>query len=82
MNINITSKYNIGEDIYFADFYDGWIPSKPYKVLEICVAIDSHEATITYMISREEEYMRVAEYICFANYADCLKWCTVHNKSS
>ena len=82
MDINIKSKYNIGDDIYFAEFYDGWVPSQQYKISEICVTISSCGAIVMYIISKCSNYMRITEDRCFGNYADCLKWCEDHNKSS
>ena len=82
MDINIKSKCDIGDSVYFADFYYEWIPSKPYKVSEICTMVDSSGTKIIYTISRDNDYMCRTEDGCFKNYADCLKWCEDHNKSS
>lgn len=82
MMIGVTSKCEIGDSVYFADFYDEWIPSKPYNVSEICVLINIDGMQIIYTICRENDCRRVTDSGCFTNYEDCLKWCEKHNKSS
>ena len=83
MDINITTKYNIGDEVYVADHFYDYIPLRtPFIITDVLITIDSHKRTIRYMVEQNGCVDSVPEEWIFDTYAECTKWCEKHNKSS
>lgn len=75
MTIAINAKYNIGDTIYVADYFDEFIP-KACIVTEIKTITSKLGTNIMYRVVDDgmwKDYYQ--EHRCFATYAECLKWC-------
>ena len=85
MNINIETKFNIGDDVWIASYcYDTYYPSKhPFKVNEINIEVDSSQLIVYYWGTMETvdwtDVSKYAESACFSTYEECTKWCEEHN---
>ena len=86
--ITIDAKYNIGDEMWFADYiYDEFCPVKrPAKIIEICIEITEKKTTVCYWATiNYGDYVnceKYAEDVCFASYEECVKWCKEQNKQS
>ncbi len=85
MNLNINTKYNIGDTVWFADYiYDTHYPSKySGTVREIEIEISETQQLISYWVivdyNGNKELEQYSERACFATYEECIKWCKEHN---
>ena len=79
MNINISTKYNVGDTVYLPEYYDSYIPLGPFIITDIDVKIDKDGLNIFYIAVHGEISERVIEQRCFDSYGECTKWCKEHN---
>ena len=85
MDINITTKYNIGDTVYTAQCYYGdFFPSKACTITDIRVMAlgVNNPPTIIYDIINDGIEDVINEPSCFDTYAECSKWCTKQNGTS
>lgn len=86
MNIAINTKYDVGDTIWFADyFYDTFFPCKcPAKISEINIEIDERSQIIYYWTTVDYGegivVEKFSEAACFHTYEECTKWCEEQNK--
>lgn len=84
-DINVKTKYKIGDQIWFADyFHDTFCPCKYYgEIYEINIEIDKNQTCIYYWVvvdyNGNKEFEKYSENACFATYEECTKWCEEHN---
>ena len=85
MNVSINTKYNIGDEVWFADYiYDTFCPCEySGKIYEINIEITFTQMQVLYWVSAEcgerHIYEEYPENVCFATYEECTKWCKEHN---
>lgn len=79
MNINIETKYNIGDTVYIAEHYDEFFPSKPLEVIGILIKISPIATLVEYKLQDNGYDEIVIEPYIFATYEECVKWCDNHN---
>ena len=86
MNININTKYNIGDTVYVAWCYNGeFVPEiQPYVINTVYTYTKNENIKISYGIVDNNDglEMEIPEDACFRSYAKCTKWCEEHNKNS
>ena len=82
MEINVTSKFNLGDRVWVPELYaDEWYVSQQieYHVSDIAVFISSDGTRIIYTIKNSGGVvLKYPEETCFSNYSDCEKWCKEH----
>lgn len=84
--ITIDAKYNIGDQVWFADYiYDEFFPSKrSATIFEINIEITKKQQLIFYWckIDYGDDVMaeKYPEDVCFSSFEDCNNWCKEHNK--
>lgn len=81
MNINIETKFNIGDIVYLAESYEEFSPSKPLTVVCIFVKVTQDNIFIEYGLCGEGYYERIIEDMIFATYEECSKRCRIYNKN-
>lgn len=76
MNLNITTKFNVGDKVYVADaYYENWHPDKtPHRISEVIIKIFD-KVRISYRIDR----YTYEESTCFSSYEECAEWCQSKN---
>ena len=80
MNVNINTKYNIGDQVYLAQIYhEYYANSEPYEIVGINVHMNEHAIKFTYNIEQGGVITTVSENLLFATYEECTKWCKEHN---
>jgi hypothetical protein len=83
--ITIDAKYDIGDEVWFVDYYyDMFFPVKySGKVNEIEIEITESQQSIYYWIivnyDGNIEYEKYAEAACFSSYEECEEWCKKKN---
>lgn len=84
MDINIKTKYNIGDIVYIPEHYEEFFPSKPLTIISISVKVLPDVIYTEYEVCGGEfEYCEKASEDCiFLTYEECTKWCDNHNKNS
>jgi hypothetical protein len=83
MNINITTKYNIGDKVYVAGCYYDYYPQQiPHIVTDILIKVDDERIILRYEIEQNGVIEFVPEELMFATYAECTKWCEKQNTNS
>ena len=77
MNLNINTKYNIGDTVYVPDLYEVYIAnSTPYTIIDILIQVArNHNITIRYRVMQAELTDLVSEHFIFSTYEECTKWC-------
>ena len=80
MNINITTKFNIGDTVYTIERYEDYFPNKnSLTIIGICVDVDNTELETSYYVSERGIIYSAPEYKLFTSYQECTKWCNEHN---
>lgn len=82
MDINKQSKFNLGDEVYIANYYDEFTPSKPYTVTAVLTITDGNGTVVKYRIRNATEEIVMFEHSCFGTCEECTKWCEKHNKTS
>lgn len=81
MTITIETKFNIGDAVYVAEFWEvDYANPDPYIIVGISAHINEHAIKITYRVEQNEVISNVSEDFLFATYEECTKWCEKHNK--
>lgn len=83
MDINIKTRYDIGDTVYIAECYNGeFVPSKACIVKDIKIwSIGINEPRrIIYKVLNNDFEETIDEPVCFESYAKCLEWCDLHNR--
>lgn len=86
MKLDIVTKYNIGDTVWFADYvYDTFYPCEyPGIISEIEVEITTTQQIISYWMAVDfngnKEFEKYTEVDCFTTYEECTKWCNERNK--
>ena len=79
MNINIETKYKIGDTVYIAEKYEDYFPSKPLTVLSILVTILPDATLIEYGLGKDGYCDKIPENRILPTYEECIKWCQENN---
>lgn len=81
MELNIKTKYNVGDVVYTAYCYHDYLPlSTPCIVKNILIHGDINRIYFTYQIENDLFVDKVPEDWLFPTYAECWDWCREHNK--
>lgn len=81
MNINVITKFNIGDTVYMKEhYYDHWYISKAHKVTEINVVIRQDKTNILYTVQSEHKITtHCPEDWLFVTSEEGAEWCKKHN---
>ena len=81
MKIDIETKFNIGDFIYYPIPTNlGWIPIKqPVKICAIDVQVTAGEVMCVTYTTLDDSIIDYAEGVCFATYEECKQWCNKEN---
>jgi hypothetical protein len=83
MNININTKYNIGDTVYIVDScYDYYPVNIPCIVKNIFIRGNINNIYVNYEVQHDTLSLLLPESWIFPTYAECTKWCEEHNKIS
>lgn len=84
MDINITTKYNIGDTVYIAQCYYGDFFPGQATIIDIRIMVGGVNAPhdIIYRVHNGGFLEIVSESSCFDTYAECSKWCAKQNETS
>jgi hypothetical protein len=83
MHFNIITKYDLGDYVYIAEFYDEYIPSKELTVATIEFSVSANKTKVVYYLNDGDDYKGYySEEMLFATCAECTEWCDKHNKNS
>lgn len=75
-----STRFNIGDTIYTADYYEGWYARKqPCIVTDIIITANSKTARLLYKVKQEDVIDSIPDKLAFATYEKCTKWCDKHN---
>ena len=81
MNIWVDSLYNIKDQVYVAELYDGiFTPSLPLVIDKVSINITSEGDFITYHVLYGGLVKEFDEDDCFGTYEDCLEFCESLNE--
>lgn len=79
MNLEITTKYNIGCHVYIPEFYEGYVVAGPYTITNIEININADRTKISYCVNNGDAFMGCfPEDRFFGTYDECAKWCEEH----
>lgn len=82
MDINIRTKYNIGDTVYVAINYYEYYPQKiPYIITDISVKVNEQHSIIAYSIKQDGCIDCVSEEWLFDTYEECTNWCKKQNQN-
>ena len=77
MDINIKTKFNVGDEVYIPMLYQDFYAHKTPQIIE-GIRIDIQDKTrITYLL--DGEWRKVSEDRIFATYEECRQWCDKNN---
>lgn len=83
MNINIKTKFNVGDKVWIPERYDDhWFVKNKngYCIHEIKIYINSHNQITSYIVKDNNKELK--EYpirFCFSDYKECQLWCKKEN---
>lgn len=82
MKIELETKFNVGDEVYVADFcYDCFYTSQiPYKISTVTITIDGSVTNITYLVIANGWSETVAEHWIFHTKEECDQWCKQKNE--
>lgn len=86
MKTAIETKFNIGDAVWFADYYyDTFYPCKYHgEIYEVNIEITKTQMLISYWMTvnykNSREYEKYSECACFRSYEECAEWCDKRNK--
>ena len=77
MNIEIKTKFNIGDTVYVPEYYEiYWANPVPYIITDIFIKVVRNcNIVITYRLLQSELTDVVSENFLFSTYEDCKLWC-------
>ena len=78
MNINVETKFNIGDMVYCPEPYWWWIPNtEPMQIVSIDIQYRTiAKIIILYSLSDGCTY---PEELCFVSREECKQWCNAKN---
>lgn len=82
MDINIKTKFNIGDKIWIPDYYhDQWFVRNKdgYLVSSMKIYIDSNGQKIFYIFKDNDRMQEYPLRLCFSSYKECEIWCDKKN---
>jgi hypothetical protein len=80
INVNITPRYNIGDEVYVVSHYYDYYPQQDaYKINDVIIDIYDKDVHIRYEVKREDFVEYVPEVWVHSTYSECKKWCDEHN---
>ncbi len=80
MNINVTTKFNIGDKVYMIERYEDYFPNKNVLTIKgISFDVDHDKQEIRYYVSAYGRIHSVPEHKLFTSYEECTIWCDEHN---
>ena len=77
MDINMQTRFNIGDPVWIPDIYYEWFPRKEvYYIEKINISVDLNQTRVSYVVQdirgNRHEY---SSRVCFASYEECKEWC-------
>lgn len=83
MDFSIITRYDIGDTVFIAEFYDEYMVSKVLTVVTIEISVSANKTKVVYYLNDGSDYKGYYfEDALFATYEECTKWCEEHNKNS
>ena len=83
MDFSIITKYDIGDTVYIAEFYEGYMPSRELTVVSIDISVSTSKTKVIYNLNDGENYKGYyLEEALFATCEECTKWCEERDKNS
>jgi hypothetical protein len=80
MNINVETKFNIGDAIYAPLVYACWIPkSISTQITDIEVRYNTHKGIQVFYVLADR-LGSIPENMCFTSYEECKQWCWEQNE--
>lgn len=80
MRMTIETKFDIGEIVYIADFYEEFIPRRtPMLIRNMDIRVYNNTPYITYLVMENGITERVPENWMFSTYEECVQWCNKKN---
>ena len=80
MNINITTKFNIGDTVYVTELYEDYFPNQtPQTVKGVAIDIDDNNTMVRYYVGNGRRIDSMREDYIFNTYEECAAWCDAHN---
>lgn len=83
MNIEISTKFNIGDTIFISEYCNGeFYASMGYIVDWVGVRFERSGTIVEYGVRYGDiTYDHLAEVSCFASYDECQAWCDKRNSN-
>ena len=80
MDFSITTKYDIGDEVYVAESYDGYVSSDALVIITIEISVSANKTKVIYYLNDGDDYKGYyPEEMLFTTRAECTKWCEEHN---
>lgn len=83
--ITVDAKYNIGDEVFMADRYDGYyVPAGPYSINCIAVYVTIYGTKLSYGVQDDNNIgnsTTASEHLLFHTYAECTEWCKNQNQN-
>lgn len=81
MDIEVSTKFNIGDSVYFPEFlYGEYYSSMQYIVRGVRLIFDADKMMIEYTVQCGDSTYDLIESMCFRSYDECKEWCTNRNQ--
>lgn len=79
MDINIKTKFNIGDAVYVAEaYYELYACKEPRIITDILFCGNARHTSVRYELTHNGDSDVVPETWVFGSYEDCTKWCEEH----
>lgn len=83
MHFDIITKYDLGDNVYIAEFYDEYMPSEKLTVTTIEFSVSADKTKVVYYLNDGDDYKGYySEEALFATCEECTEWCEEHNRNS
>lgn len=83
MHFDIVTKFDLGNNVYIAEFYDEYMPSRKLTVATIEFSVSANKTKVVYYLNEDGNYKGYySEEALFATCEECTKWCEEHNVNS
>lgn len=83
MHFDIVTKFDLGNNVYIAEFYDEYMPSRKLTVATIEFSVSANKTKVVYYLNEDGNYKGYySEEALFATCEECTKWCEKHNVNS
>ena len=81
MEINLNTKFDIGDMVYIAErYYDYYASKNPCTVIGISINISNNNTKIMYNLSQNDLTYLMPEDLVFTNHKECAEWCKERNQ--